>query len=327
MGGKILVTGATGFTGRALCERLVRNGEQVVVFARPTSQVDALRPLGVDLRVLDMADAGQVQAAFEPFGKIFHVAAAFRTEHDSLEEFRRANVTVTQRLMDATLKFGCGRFVHCSTVGVQGEIDDPPAAETYRYQPGDFYQQSKMEGEQLVLEYFRRGLVGAVVRPVGIYGPGDTRFLKLFKPIARRRFVRIGSGRSLYHLTYVDDLVDGFLLAGERPNAVGEVFTIGGARYTTLRELFDAIADALEVSRPTLAMPYWPVHLAAEIVPRLCRPFHVPPPIYPRRVEFFAKSRAFTIDKARRLLGYEPKVPLAEGLRRTGAWYRQMGWI
>jgi nucleoside-diphosphate-sugar epimerase len=327
MSGKILLTGATGFTGNALCERLVRDGETVVVFARPSSKVEALRKLGVEIRTLDMTDARQVKDAFEPFKKIFHIAAAFRTEHDDIGEFRQVNVVATQRLMDAALEFGCGRFVHCSTVGVQGEIEAPPADETYRYKPGDHYQQSKMEGEKLVLEYFRRGLVGAVVRPVGIYGPDDTRFLKLFRPIGRGRFVMIGNGKSLYHLTYIDDLVDGFLLASEHPKAIGEVFTIGGARYTTLRELVDAIADALEVAHPKLAIPYWPVHLAAEIVPRLCKPFGIPPPIYPRRVEFFQKSRAFSIEKARAWLGYDPKVSLAEGLKRTAMGYRNKGWL
>lgn len=327
MTGKILLTGATGFTGFALCKRLVERGEQVVCFVRPTSRTDDLRGLGVDIRALDMADPAQVRDAFEPFSKIFHIAAAFRTEHDHLDEFRRANVEVTRCLMDAAIATGSGRFVHCSTVGVQGEIDEPPADEAYRYKPGDFYQQSKMEGEQLVIEYFGRGLAGSIVRPVGIHGPGDTRFLKLFRPISRGRFVMIGQGKSLYHLTYIDDLVDGFLLAGDHPAALGEIFTIGGARYTTLRELVNAIADALGVAHPRWSIPYWPVHLAAEIVPRLCRPFGIPPPIYPRRVEFFAKSRAFSIEKARRLLGYDPKVSLEDGLKRTADAYREKGWL
>lgn len=327
MGGKVLLTGATGFTGRALCERLVAAGDRVVVFARPSSEVEPLRALGVEIRTLDMSDAQAVSGAFEPFDRIFHIAAAFRTEHDHIDEFRQANVVVTQRLMDAAMQAGCGRFVHCSTVGVQGEIDDPPADETYRYKPGDHYQQTKMEGELLALDYIRRGLPCSIVRPVGIHGPGDRRFLKLFRPIQRGRFVMIGNGRSLYHLTYIDDLVDGFLLAGEHPAALGEIFTIGGARYTTLREMVDAIADALEVPHSRLSIPYWPVGVAAHLVPLLCRPLRLAPPIYPRRVEFFKKSRAFSIEKAQRLLGYAPKVTLEEGLRRTGEWYRREHWL
>lgn len=325
---KILITGATGFTGRALCERLVRDGREVVVFARSSGNIEPLCKLGLDVRVLDMTDERQVRSAYEPFGKIFHIAAAFRTEHDHIDEFRRANVTVTQRLMDAALEFKCGRFVHCSTVGVQGGIDDPPADESYRYKPGDHYQQSKMEGEQLVLDYFRdKGLVGSVVRPVGIYGPGDTRFLKLFRPISRGRFVMIGSGKTLYHLTYIDDLVEGFLLAGEKEEAVGEIFTIGGRRYTTLNELVNLIARVSGAPPVRWRIPYAPVHVAAVACAGISRVLGVNPVLYPRRVEFFAKSRAFSIEKARRLLGYEPRVDLEEGLRRTAEWYREQGWI
>ena len=111
--------------------------------------------------------------------------------------------------------------MHCSTVGVQGEIEDPPAKETAPYKPGDHYQESKMEGEKLALRFFEEhDFEGVVVRPVGIYGPGDTRFLKLFKFINNGRFRMIGKGDVLYHLTYVEDLVDGIILAGEKDKAV-----------------------------------------------------------------------------------------------------------
>lgn len=327
MSDKILVTGATGFTGRALCEKLARDGEQVVVFARPSSRVEGLRAAGFEVRVLDLADEDQVRRHFEPFRKIFHIAAAFRTEHDHIDEFRKANVTATRCLMDAALAAGCGRFVHCSTVGVQGEIENPPADEEYRYLPGDHYQQSKMEGELLVLEYFKKGLAGSIVRPVGIYGPGDTRFLKLFRPISRGKFVMIGSGEVLYHMTYIDDLVQGFLLAGEKEEALGQVFTVGGPRYTTLNELVGEIARVTGGPPVRFRIPYAPVHAAAVVCAAACKVLRVNPPLYPRRVEFFKKPRAFRIDKARRLLGYEPTVDLSEGLSRTAAWYRSEGLI
>jgi nucleoside-diphosphate-sugar epimerase len=219
------------------------------------------------------------------------------------------------------------RFIHCSTVGVQGQIDDPPAAEDYRFAPGDHYQQSKLDGELLALEYAGRGLPLVVVRPVGIYGPGDLRFLKLFRSIHRGRFVMIGSGRSLYHLTYIDDLIDGFVLAGASPAAVGEVFTIAGPRYTTLRELVGMIADALGRPHPRLRVPFAPVYAASVVSERVCRWIGVSPFLYPRRVEFFSKDRAFDTAKARRVLGFAPAVDLEDGLRRTAAWYRDEGLL
>ena len=323
MSGKILVTGATGFTGRAICERLIKDGEQVVAFVRSTSKTDDLKKMGVECRVVDITNPDDVRRNFEAFRKVFHIAAAFRTEHSELEEFRRVNVGATRNLLEAARDFKVGRFIHCSTVGVQGEIDDPPASEDYRMKPGDHYQVSKMEGELLARDYFRAGLPGTIVRPVGIYGPGDTRFLKLFKPIARGRFVLIGSGKTLYHMTYIDDLVDGFMLASDRPEALGEAFTIGGERFTTMRELVDEIADVLGVPPVRWRVPYFPVYVAAVICAALCKVIHVAPPLYPRRVEFFAKSRAFSIEKAKKLLGFSPKVSLREGLRRTAEFSRE----
>lgn len=327
MSDKILVTGASGFTGRALCRKLLADGASVVAFARSTSDVHDLKKAGVEIRIVDICDADAVRTNFTDFKQVFHIAAAFRTEHEDLDEFRRVNVEGVRNMLAAAKACGAGRFIHCSTVGVQGEIEKPPAGEDYRFQPGDHYQQSKMEGELLAREYFAAGLPGTVIRPVGIHGPGDTRFLKLFRSIARGTFVMIGPGTTLYHMTYIDDLVQGFLLAGEKKEALGEVFTIGGPIYTTLNELVCAIATAVGVKRPRLRIPFAPVFWMSVLCPILCRPLGIPPPLYPRRVEFFSKSRAFSIDKARRLLGYDPKVSLPDGLKRTADWYRERGLL
>ncbi len=325
--GKILVTGATGFTGSNVCRRLRASGEEVVAFVRESPRVEPLKAMGVECRFVDIKDAESVNQHFCGIDRVYHIAAAYRTEHVDTKEFFQVNVEATRNLLNAAKNAGVQRFVHSSTVGVQGEIKDPPADENYRFEPGDHYQESKKEGELLALRYHAEGLPVSVVRPVGIYGPGDTRFLKLFRPISKKMFVMIGSGESLYHMTYIDDLVDGFILAGTRPEAVGEVFTIGGERYTTLRELVNTIADVLDKPHPFMRIPFYPVYTASVVCDRLCRPLGISPPLYPRRVEFFSKSRAFSIEKAKRLLGYAPKVDLREGLARTGAWYRQEGLI
>jgi nucleoside-diphosphate-sugar epimerase len=322
-----LVTGATGFTGYALAARLVREGYNVTAFVRSSSMVDALRSMGVAIRHVDITDATDVARNMRRFDRVFHLAAAYRTEHADREVFRRVNVDATRHLLEAAGERGVGRFVHCSTVGVQGAIEEPPANEDYRARPGDHYQESKLEGERLALDSFRRGLPGTVVRPVGIYGPGDRRFLKLFKSIQSGWFLMIGNGQTLYHMTYIDDLIQGFLLAGDSPNALNQVFTIGGPEYTTISELVRLVAAAIGVRPPRWRVPFPPIYAAAWTCEMLCRPLGLSPPLYRRRVEFFHLDRAFDISKARRLLGYTPRWTLSAGLASTVSAYRAAGWL
>jgi nucleoside-diphosphate-sugar epimerase len=325
--GKVLVTGATGFTGGHLARRLVEDGEKVVAFVRPSSRSETLVDSGVECRIVDIKDRHAVCSAFDDIDRVYHLAAAYRTEHSDPSEFRLVNVEATRNMLEASCKAKVKRFVHCSTVGVQGEIEDPPADENYRFAPGDHYQESKLEGERLAADYFSKGLCGTIVRPVGIYGPGDRRFLKLFRPISRNYFVMIGSGETLYHLTYISDLIDGFICAGNHPNAAGEVFTIGGEGYTTLKNIVNLIADILGQPHPRWRIPYPPVYWASVICDRVGKILKINPPLYPRRVEFFAKDRAFSIEKAKSTIGYLPRVGLQEGLRRTADWYRREGLI
>ncbi|MFO7963730.1 MAG: NAD-dependent epimerase/dehydratase family protein [Desulfobacterales bacterium] len=325
--GKTLVTGATGFTGRHLCRRLVKDGRQVVAFVRSATGAESLKSEGVECRMVDITDRSAVRDNFDGIDKVYHLAAAYRTELSDRTEFRTVNVEGSRHLLEAAKDNHVKRFVHCSTVGVQGEIHKPPAHEEYRTEPGDHYQESKLAGERLALEFFSNGLPGTVVRPVGIYGPGDVRFLKIFRPVSKGYFIMIGTGNVLYHMTYIDDLVEGFVLAGEHPNAIGNVFTIAGEKYTTLKELVNMIADVIEKPRPKWRVPYFPVLAAAVLCDRFCRPFGINPPLYPRRVEFFSKDRAFSIEKAKNILGYSPQVGLFDGLKRTAEWYRTQGMI
>lgn len=323
--GKILVTGATGFTGKALCRRLAHDAEQVVAFVRQNSDIAPLEELGIECCRVNITNRQEVMTHFDNIDRVYHIAAAYRTEHSDKNEFRLVNVEATRNLLEAGKRFGVKRFIHCSTVGVQGEIEAPPATEEYRTKPGDHYQHSKLDGELLALKYFQEGLPGVVFRPVGIYGPGDTRFLKLFKAINAKKFIMIGSGDVLYHMTYIDDLVEGILLCGNIKDIEGEVFTIAGERHTTLRELVNLIADVLGISRPKLRIPFYPVFLASILCDQICKAINISPPLYPRRVEFFSLDRAFSIEKAKQLLGYKPQVSLREGIAQTASWYKEQG--
>ncbi len=322
----VLVTGANGFTGSYVCKHLVQRGHNVLALVRKTSKLDLLKNIDVELVYGDLANgttADTLAESLKGVDVVYHIAAVYRTEGVPKKYFWDVHVEGTHHLLEAARMANVSRFVHCSTVGVQGEIKNPPATEDAPYAPGDVYQESKVDGEKLARRFFQEhNFPGVVVRPVGIYGPGDTRFLKLFKFIYNGKFRMLGSGKVLYHMTHVDDLARGILLAGEKKEALGEVFTIGGNGYLTLAELVERVARALNVPVPRKSFPVWPVWFAGLLCEIACRPFGIEPPLYRRRVEFFIKDRAFDISKAQRLLGYQPQVDLDAGLRQTGEWYR-----
>jgi nucleoside-diphosphate-sugar epimerase len=167
-------------------------------------------------------------------------------------------------------------------------------------------------------------LLGA---PSGVTGGLGGRLRDVVRGRPRRRFVVLGSGDIFYHLTYIDDLVEGFRLCGEVPAAAGRTYILAGGEVTTLNELIARIAEVAGVAPPRLHLPVWPFWAAGAMCEAACAPFGVEPPLYRRRVDFFTKSRAFDIGRARRELGYAPRVSLRDGIARTLAWYRRAGWL
>lgn len=326
----VLVTGATGFTGGHLARHLARQGHAVAALVRPQSaaKMDALRRDGIEVRVGDLTDGPAVARAADGCQVIYHIAATYREAGQGEAAYTAINVEGTRHVLDAARAAGVSRVVHCSTGGVHGHIEHPPADENAPFAPGDVYQRTKLEGERLAAEFGRRtGLEVVIVRPIGIYGPGDLRFLKMFRGIARGNFPMLGRGEVFYHLTFIDDLVRGVELAGTTPGAAGREYIIGGPEYTTLNELASLIARELGVAPPRLRLPVWPVWIAGALCEAVCVPFGVEPPLYRRRVDFYRKSRAFTTARARRELGYNPAIDLRTGIRRTAAWYREQGLL
>jgi nucleoside-diphosphate-sugar epimerase len=276
----------------------------------------------------DLSDAQAVNRLVAGSDAVLHVAAVYRTAGHPDSWYREVNVLGSERLLEAAARHGVRRFVHTSTVGVHGHVEHPPADETAPLAPGDVYQATKAEAETLAFEYHRkRGVPVAVVRPGAIYGPGETRLLKLFRAIARGRYAVVGSGRTFYHPVYIDDLVAGFLLALDRPEAVGEAFLVCGPRYASQDELAALIARHTGGRVLPFRIPARPIQWAGDLVEAVCVPLGVEPPLHRRRVDFWTKSRAFTIEKARRLLGYQPQTDLDEGIARTAASYREAGWL
>lgn len=320
----VLVTGASGFIGQALTRALVARGERVRAFVRDPARFARLGLEASEVVAGDITDAAAVERAVAGCERVFAIAATFREPQLSDARYRAVNVDGVRHVLEAAQRHGVQRVVHCSTVGIHGSIQGPPANEDAPLVPEGIYEVTKADADRLARDFAReRGLDVVVVRPAVVYGPGDTRLLKLFKLAAKKRILLLGPGTAGYHLVYIDDLIDAFLLAAELPGLAGEAFIAAGPERPSLNELVTTLAGVLGNPDPRLVrLPAGPVRRLAHLCEVVCRPLGVAPPIYRRRIDFFTNNRAYDIGKARSRLGYQPKIGMHEGLTRTAAWYR-----
>jgi nucleoside-diphosphate-sugar epimerase len=323
-----LVTGAAGFVGSWLVRHLCDLGHPVRAMVRNHAKTDQLRAWGAEVVVADIKDKDSLLAAVQGCDRVYHIAALFRQAGLPDSEYHAVNVQGVRNVFDTAIEAGVRRIVHCSTVGVLGGIKDPPGTEETPYNPGDIYQQTKMEGELIALDYFKQNLIsGLVIRPAMIYGPGDERTLKLFKMIARRRFFFVGDGSVPVHWIDVRDLARSFVLAMEEERIHGEVFIIAGRKSLPLKEMCNLVAEMLGVPPPRLHLPVKPVQMLGSLCEAVCTPLRIQPPIYRRRVDFFTKPRQFDWSKARRELGFEPDKDLRGELQDILNHYKQLGML
>jgi dihydroflavonol-4-reductase len=327
---KVLVTGATGFIGHALTKKLVERGDDVRVLVRDAEKFAGLGLPVDDVTTGDITDADAMERATRDVSTVYAIAGTFREPGLSDNRYREVNVESVRILQEAAKRNGVKRVVHCSTCGIHGSIDGKPAGEEHPVRPVGIYEETKADGERLAFELgAEHGIEVTALRPTPVYGPGDTRLLKLFKIANRRPIMMIGDGTAGYHLVYIDDLTDAFVLAGTSPAAAGEAFLIGGPEIPSLNDILRSLAmmnghaDLGKVVR----IPAKPMLLAGSLCEAMCRPLGLDPPLHRRRVEFFINNRAYDIAKARNLLGYAPKVGYDDGLRRTADWYRGRGLL
>ena len=323
----VAVTGATGFLGSNLVKALLDQGHAVKALARNAQRARELDSRA-EVYVGDICDRDVLAALSKDCDWVCQTVSNFRTAAGPADSYHQVNVEGTRLALEAAAAAGVKRFVHCSTIGVHGDVRHTPAAEDSPYNPGDLYQETKLASELLLREAVGRWPMEIIViRPCSMYGPGDLRMLKMFRMLCKRTFFKAGPCRENFHAVFIDDVVDGFLTAAATPGVSGEVFFIGGAEYLPLDEYIDTAARAVGAPKPFLRLPYAPLHTTAWLCGRLFVPLGLEPPLHVRRVRFFKNNRAFSIDKARRILGYEPRVGLEEGMRRTVDWYREEGLL
>lgn len=326
---KILVTGGTGFTGKALVNRLLNDGHEVVALDyKEGLKTEDLRARGAEVVIGSVTDKEILEKCMPGVDVVQHLAAAFRELNVPDTYYYDVNVNGTRNVLDAAQRHGVKKVVYCSTCGVHGNIDNPPGGEDAPIQPADYYQKTKYQAEPFVKEASKNGLDAVILRPAAIYGPGDPeRFFMIFKRVSKGTFPMFGNGRTFYHPLYVDNLVDALVLAMAPGKGTGEAYLIADEQYVTIEDLVRRIGKALNVNVKVPHYPVMPLVVSGRVMETLCRPFGITPPIFPRRVDWYRQNRAFKIDKAKRDLGYDPKVGLDEGLKRTAEWYKQEGYL
>lgn len=329
---KVLVTGASGFLGGHLVEELVRRGYSVRAFVRRTSDTRLLRELEVEISVGDITAPETLPPAMRGVDAVVHLAAYY-TFFGKRELYELVNVKGTEWVARAALESGVKRFIYCSSTEAIGPVKNPPGDENSPLNPQFEYGRSKARAEEVVRRLAREGLEYTIVRPSGIYGPRNVDdvaywFITSYAKGGLASLVKVGTGENLVQFAHVKDVVQGFLLVLEKEVAVNQVYIISEDRWYTYNQVYQILHELTGKGPPKLSLP-----------PALAKLLLTPLELYDivkgegnimhRRalVDAVTVDRAYSVEKAKRELGYQPRYDLRSGLRETIEWYREHGYL
>jgi nucleoside-diphosphate-sugar epimerase len=322
-----VITGATGLLGSHIAEQLVANGERVRALVRADSDTALLQKLGVELATGDLSDPASLPKAMQGADVVYHCAARVG-DWGPWPAFREGVIDATGNLLDACRATGVGRVLHVSSIIVYGHpqeradrfTEEEPLGQ-HLWLWGDYYCRAKIAAEELCRSY--PGPL-TIVRPSWIYGPRDrTSLPRVLKALKQRRAAMVGRGHNRLNIVYAADVADGAIRAANNPAAIGRAYNLSSEGELTQREFLSLLTTAL--GRPPVRLRF-PYRLAfaggffAELVARAIR-MRRPPHFTRYVVALIGRSTRFSSERARKELGWEPRVPAAEGLRRTLEWY------
>jgi dihydroflavonol-4-reductase len=324
----ILVTGATGYIGPSLCEALLGRGSPVRALVRSSLRASGL-PAGIELFEGDLTDPASLEGVERGITQVYHLAVlGHLADVDDPEQYARVNVDGTRALLDR-FAGGQARFLFTTTTAALGPIAGRVATEEDDVPPVTPYGRSKRAAEGMLEDFAREHDVDFVmVRLSHVYGPGEQRDLyRIIRMIKAGVLPQVGRAPNLYPAVHLDDAVQGVLLAMERGRS-GQSYIITDRDSHDLREVRRVALSAMGIQRRLY--PWLPRRLTlavAGLADRLTAATGLSLPVSRKNLAFVTAGRRFSIDKARRELGYEPRVSLDQGLRQAIAWYLQEGLL
>jgi len=325
-----LITGASGFIGGRLAQRLVSDGHQVRCLVRAGSDTAQLKQLGVELAVGDLRSERSLARAVEGCNYVFHCGALV-TDWATTQEIMQTNAHGTRSLLEASAGASVKRFIHFSTTDIYGHpngdtIDETHAATGF----SNWYAQNKLHAEAEVRRAEAEHSLDAVIlRPATVYGPGSREVVgEIARAIRSRSMLLVGGGRAVAGLCYVDNLIDAAVLALRHEAAPGQAFNVSDGLDVTWREFTDGLAEGLGYAKVRWSLPYWmasSVGFSLEHGYRLLRRttgVTAPALLSRQAVQVLGCNQDFSNRKARETLGWEPRVDYPAGLDATLAWLR-----
>jgi nucleoside-diphosphate-sugar epimerase len=322
----VFVSGASGFIGSKLAKRLAAEDAQVSVLIRDSIKAKSLRDNNIRVFYGDIVYSELLAPAMEGCQLVFHCAAA---GGGSLEESRATNVEGTRNILECAKQAGVKRIVHVSSIAVYGYNLPLVVDESQPYaSKGNSYTLSKAEGEQLALRLGKeQGVEVVVVQPTYVYGPGSPIWtMRFFQKVKDEQIVLVDNGAGFCNPVYIDDLVDALLLSAEYDAAAGERFIISGQTPVTWREYLGCLASMCNKPTPPV-LPLWKARMQFQVLLWHFRFTRQPMKFDWSDVQLMCNHTVFSIDKARNVLGYQPKVNLDEGMAHTATWLRGQGYL
>jgi nucleoside-diphosphate-sugar epimerase len=322
---RVLVTGAGGFIGSHLVDDQLAKGRQVTAFDinldRLAHQADNEN---CTLVTGDIRNTELLESLLRGQQIVFHLASAHLEVNKPPEYFEEVNVTAVGRLVELCERHEVQRLVHCSSVGVFGSLESLPADESSPCRPTIAYEKTKLAGEQ-ALRRTVQDLDYVIVRPAWVYGPRCLRTLKLLQAIKRKKFIKVGFRKTYRHPIYISDMLDGFEKAATAPDARGETIIIAADEALRLDSLIEEVARAVGAQLRPVTVPLTVMWPACFLVERVWGVMGKEPPFSTRSLKFFTESSAFDISKAKRILGFQPRVGIREGMELTAKQFADEG--
>ena len=276
-----------------------------------------------------MRDKNSLVKGLKDMDIVYHLRAILGGYGASKELQYEVNVNGTKNILDESLRNDVKKFIHFSTFAVYGYTN--PIANEGTPQKGlaSSYAISKRKGEKIVKEFMKKGMDITIIQPTVIHGERlDFGIRNMFSAIQNGKFRFIGNGNNLLHLGYIDNFIDGLFLASESKKSKGQTYIIGDEKPLPFRMIVEGLADILNVKISKFSLPEGIARISVPAFKFLAKLTKSTQPILTNhRINFMTKNQAGSVEKAKKELGYEPKVSSKEGLRRTIDYFRKTGFL